>query len=82
MFVMTLKVPYYTLFQQYIIGLRYTQNMSLKCFAQNTKQIMHCSIPYTHLFQQCFKSADSVSVAFNANELLLDQEKKRENVFS
>ena len=28
-----LKVPYYTLFHQYIIGLRYIQNMSLKCLA-------------------------------------------------
>ena len=41
----TLKVPYYTVFYQYIIGLRYIQNMSLKCLAPNTKQIMHCSIP-------------------------------------
>ena len=35
-----LKVPYYTVFHQYIIGLRYVQNMSLKCLARNTKQII------------------------------------------
>ena len=38
-----LKVPYYTVFHQYIIGLRYIQNVSLKCLARNTKRITHCS---------------------------------------
>ena len=38
-----LKVPYYTLFHQYIIGLRYIKNMSLKCLAPNTKQIIAAS---------------------------------------
>ena len=28
-----LKVPYYTVFHYFIIGLRYIQNMSLKCLA-------------------------------------------------
>ena len=58
-----LKVPYYTHSHQYIIGLRYIQNMSLKCLAQNTKQIVHCK-------PLCF-SPVSVSVSLNANELLL-----------
>ena len=39
----TLKVPYYTVFHQYIIGLRYIQNMPLKCLAPNTKQIIAAS---------------------------------------
>ena len=41
--VITLKVPYYTVFHQYITGLRYIQNMSLKCLAPNTKQIIAAS---------------------------------------
>ena len=39
----SLKVPYYPLFHQYIIVLRYIQNMSLKCLARNTKQIIVAS---------------------------------------
>ena len=39
----SLKVPYYTVFHQYIIGLKYIQNMSLKCLAPNTKQIIAAS---------------------------------------
>ena len=35
-----LKVPYYTVFHQYIIGLRYIQNM-----ARNTKRITRGSMP-------------------------------------
>ena len=38
-----LKVPYYTVFHKYIIGLRYIQHMSLKCLAPNTKQIIAAS---------------------------------------
>ena len=38
-----LKVPYYTVFHQYIIGLRCIQNISLKCLARNTKQIIVAS---------------------------------------
>ena len=38
-----LKVPYYTVFHQYIIGFRYIQNMSLKYLASNTKQIIAAS---------------------------------------
>ena len=38
-----LKVPYYTVFHLYIIGLRYIQNMYLKCLAPNTKQIIAAS---------------------------------------
>ena len=51
-----LKVPYYTIFHQYIIGLRYIQNMSLKCLAPNTKQII-AALPIipsvSALFQKC-----------------------------
>ena len=38
-----LKVPYHTVFHQHITGLRYIQNMSLKCLAPNTKQIIAAS---------------------------------------
>jgi len=51
-----LKVPYYTVFHQYIIGLRYIQNLSLKCLAPNTKQII-AALPIipsvSALFQKC-----------------------------
>jgi len=38
---------------------------------RNTQQIMHCSMPLSPMFQPCSKSADSVYLALNANELLL-----------
>ena len=51
-----LKVPYYTVFHQYIIDLRFIQNMSLKCLALNTKQII-AALPIipsvSALFQKC-----------------------------
>ena len=54
-----LKVPYSTVFHQYSIALRYIQNMSLKCLAPNTKQII-AALPIipsvSALFQKCWFS--------------------------
>ena len=61
----TLKVSYYTTFRH--IGsdiYKYIKNMSLKCFAQNTKQITHSSLKPVY-FQPSLTAFRVIVTTFN-----------------